>query len=111
MQFEKQGDIEVQPIERAKINVKLDNKETDNQELKIMIPWHLGWHAEIDGQKVEINKYKSAAMEITVPPGEHILTMRFMPVYLKEGIIISIISWTVFAIMVCNSFGVGRYRR
>lgn len=111
MQFEKQGDIEVQPIERAKINVKLDNKETDNQELKIMIPWHLGWHAEIDGQKVEINKYKSAAMEISVPPGEHILTMRFTPVYLKEGIIISIISWIVFAIMVCNSFGVGRYRR
>ena len=63
----------------------------DGQALMFTIPWDDGWTLYIDGQPTELTKVMGVFMAASVPAGSHSYEMRFVPVGLRIGAMISII--------------------
>ena len=64
------------------------------------IPYDEGWNIYLDGVKTDIYETVGALIAFDAPtPGEHDLEMIYMPKQVKAGIIISIVSLAVFAVL------------
>ena len=63
----------------------------NNQIMYTSIPYESGWTIKVDGKKVNPVVLLDSLIGIEVPEGTHTVTMKFLPDYLIQGIIISII--------------------
>ena len=63
----------------------------NNQIMYTSIPYENGWTIKVDGKKVKPVVLLDSLIGIEVPEGTHTVTMKFLPNYLIQGIIISII--------------------
>lgn len=64
----------------------------EDQELLFTIPWDDGWSLTVDGQMTELHKVVGLFMAASVPAGTHQYEMRFTPVGLHTGMIISCVA-------------------
>ena len=48
-----------------------------------------GWHAYLDGKRVDVLKTNGALQGVALPAGEHTVEMRYEPTELRAGVIIS----------------------
>lgn len=64
------------------------------------IPYEEGRTIYADGVPVETTAFADAFVSILLPAGEHTITMKYMPVGLQEGAIISLVSLAILLIVV-----------
>ena len=65
---------------------------SEEKALFFTIPYNSGWTIRIDGQKVPVTKVLGTFMAVSAPEGTHMVDMRYRPVGLIPGMIISVIS-------------------
>ena len=66
-------------------------KASANATLICSIPYDKGWNVYIDGKKAETTDIYGALISISVPAGEHTITLKYTPVNLILGCIITIL--------------------
>ena len=66
------------------------NAATDGNML-FSIPYDGGWSVYVDGKKVTTSAFKNALLTVPVSAGEHTITLKYLPVNLIKGCIITII--------------------
>lgn len=62
-----------------------------------MIPYEAGWHIKIDGKETELIRGNLGFSACSVKEGNHTVTLSFFPPGLREGILLSVLFWCVFA--------------
>lgn len=62
-----------------------------------MIPYEDGWHLKIDGKETELMRGNLGFASCAVTEGDHTIELRFSAPGLKEGILLSIVFWCIFA--------------
>ena len=58
-----------------------------------------GWRATVDGRRVEVAPWNGAFQEISVPPGKHRVTFRFLPASVEIGAALSALAWMGLAMV------------
>jgi uncharacterized membrane protein YfhO len=56
------------------------------------IPWDEGWSAEVNGEKVEIEKVDAGFMAVLCPEGESQIVFTYMPQGFVAGAAVSVVS-------------------
>lgn len=75
--------------------------ESDNDSFMIIsIPYDEGWSIQVDGENVEYYNVNFGFIGLPIEKGTHDVTMYFVPKGLKQGIIISGISFIVLVVYV-----------
>lgn len=69
---------------------------SDSQSVIFTFPYDLGWKAFVDGQEIIPTKAFGYFLSIQTGNGSHDITIKYVPPYLLEGIIVSIISLILF---------------
>jgi len=64
------------------------------------IPYDDGWTVTVDGVKQPLKKSLDAFLRVDVTAGEHEVELNFFPKYLREGIIISLVSLGILCILI-----------
>jgi uncharacterized membrane protein YfhO len=64
------------------------------------IPYDKGWHVYVDGKRVETTALKDALLSINISSGEHTIKLKYMPVNLIKGCIITLLC-IIILVMVC----------
>ena len=64
------------------------------------IPYEEGWTVYVDGIPVATKAFADAFVSVDLTVGQHTITMKYMPVGLKEGAIISLVSLGILLIVV-----------
>lgn len=83
-----------------KSTYKLNSNGTS---IHIRKAYYPGWSAYIDGSKVPLHK-DGAFMKIYIPQGEHVLIVKYFPLSLSLGLVVStiaVILYIVFCVRVC----------
>lgn len=75
------------------------NADTDGSIL-FSIPYDGGWNVYIDGHKVATNAFKNALLSVPVTAGEHKVVLKYIPVNLINGCIITFLCIMIL-IIVC----------
>ena len=63
------------------------------------IPYEAGWTVKIDGEVAETEKIFEAFLSVDIPAGEHEITFEYFPAGLKPGIIITLASIAILAML------------
>ena len=63
-------------------------------------PYDDGWTVTVDGVKQPLKKSLDAFLRVDVTAGEHEVELNFFPKYLREGIIISLVSLGILCILI-----------
>ncbi|MBE5972678.1 MAG: hypothetical protein E7246_09215 [Lachnoclostridium sp.] len=63
------------------------------------IPYETGWTVKVDGEVVETEKIFDAFLSVKIPAGEHEITFEYFPAGLKAGIIITLASIAILALL------------
>ncbi|MBQ2426213.1 MAG: YfhO family protein, partial [Lachnospiraceae bacterium] len=63
------------------------------------IPYETGWTVKIDGEVAETEKIFEAFLSVDIPEGEHEITFEYFPAGLKPGIIITLASIAILAML------------
>lgn len=71
----------------------------DDGYLLFMIPYEDGWRLAVDGKETELLRGDLGFLACHITEGEHTLTLTFTPPMLKEGAILSLLSW-IFYILI-----------
>lgn len=66
--------------------------ENKNSYLFTTIPYDKGWHIFIDGKKINYDKIFDTFIGFKIGEGKHNIEFKYVPIGLKEGILISILS-------------------
>ena len=69
----------------------------DGNTLFTSIPYDTGWTVKIDGKKAEYYN-SNAFIGIDMEPGDHAVEMKYIPKGLYIGMLISFVSWILFAL-------------
>ena len=80
--------------------ISMNVSATEDCYLILRDGWYPEWNAWLDGEKTEIYPADYAFRAVFVPAGEHVVEFRFVPRSFRTGIIITIASLFVFALMV-----------
>ena len=76
--------------------------------LFLSIPYAEGWSAVVDGENAEITPIQDALMGIRLSAGSHDISLKYTPAGFKAGLIISIASVALIAIIISVSFILSR---
>ncbi len=63
------------------------------------IPYNEGWTLYVDGEEVTFSKEAGAFIGFPIEAGEHTIDMKYYPVGMKKGIIITASGWLIFAVI------------
>lgn len=93
-------------------NIKYDVLASGNNILVLNeIYYPAGWKAYIDGQETEIYKANYFQRAIIVPPGKHMVEMKFHPETYYRGRTISIMANILVSILLIGGIAFGVYKR
>ena len=76
--------------------VTADYNSNQNASLFFTLPYDKGWTATINGEKVPIHKAQEGFMVVNIPKGQGKVILTFVPYGFKLGLIISILSLSLF---------------
>ena len=93
--------VDVKMKEEQNIVVQCTNVAKEDQYLMISIPYDIGWHAYVDGEKVEIMETDHQMLIIPIKKGTHEIEIKYVPKGLRAGISISIIA---LGLMICKIY-------
>jgi hypothetical protein len=71
--------------------------------LVISEPYYPGWQADVDGQPASLQRANYALEALSVPSGEHVVSLRYDPASFKLGAALSILSVAALALIVVTS--------
>lgn len=78
--------------------MQLECASESEKQLMLTIPYEKGWNVEVNGQETQIDKIANAFIGVTVPKGKNEIIFKYHLTGKYVGIIISIVSITVFVI-------------
>ena len=67
-----------------------------------------GWHATIDGRSLALQRYAGIMLQGRIPPGPHIIVLRYWPSAFTDGLILALCSGVCLAVALAWS---ARHRR
>lgn len=73
------------------------------------IPYSEGWQAFVDGERVETTLVVDSLLGIPITPGQHHVTFRYQPPYLRLGIGLSLLSAAILLLL--GSYRRGRHQK
>ncbi len=73
-----------------------DMEFCDNEIAVFSVPFEKGWYAYIDGEKANLEKAYGFFLAVKAPEGMHEIVIKYVPPYLKLGLVGSIISIIMF---------------
>ena len=87
---------------RGSVTVTQDMLSMGEKEGRLFlgIPYDEGWSVTVDGRPVETEKAFGAFLCISVPLGEHVIELRYMPKGLVPGAMISVSSLLILLLAV-----------
>ena len=59
-----------------------------------------GWRAYVDGQRTEILRADLAFRAVKVPPGEHTIVFRYVPISFYVGLLVTAIGFVLFGLLI-----------
>lgn len=65
----------------------------------LSIPYETGWTVRLNGKEVEPQLFGGTLMAFDLEPGEYELTMHYVPTGSREGVIVTVVSVSVFCIL------------
>lgn len=80
-------------------NINLKTKKI----LYLSIPFDKGWHAVVNGKKVDLQRVQWGLTGLVLDKGNHKIDLAFTPPYRKEGTLVSIFSLGLFGVMLLIS--------
>jgi uncharacterized membrane protein YfhO len=86
---------QVERISDTKLRIEAEVEE--GEILFTSIPYDQGWQVKIDGEKAEITKILGSLLAVKVSPGKRLITFEYCPRGFKAGMIMSSITWLLFA--------------
>lgn len=115
------GDVQATPLLVARTVKKSSNYQeysvanmsSSPKFLQVNTLYYPGWVATVGGREVPIGIPKGdlGIMQVSVPPGESKVALRFTETPLRRtSDIISLIAWSIFTIYLVKSAGIGRVR-
>ncbi len=72
----------------------------ENRLLNLSIPYSKGWTAYVNGKKTEILKANIMYMALPLQAGNNKIELRYTTPLLKEGILLSVVGWFIFACII-----------
>ena len=70
-------------------SVDIHTSTSSQQLLVVADSFHPGWQATVDGQRVTVVRVNGDFLGCVVPPGEHLVQLRFRPESLRTGAILT----------------------
>jgi hypothetical protein len=92
------GKVEVVSYEPN--NVVLNCKTTQDALLYASDTFYPGWKAYVDGKQEEIMRANLAFRAVKVPPGEHTIIFRYVPVSFYAGLLVTAIGFVLFGLLI-----------
>jgi uncharacterized membrane protein YfhO len=86
---------QVERISDTKLRIEAEVEE--GEVLFTSIPYDEGWQVRVDGEKAEIIKTLNSLLAVELLPGKRVITLEYCPRGFKAGMIISSITWLLFA--------------
>ncbi|HCM92400.1 MAG TPA: hypothetical protein DIS78_07545 [Lachnospiraceae bacterium] len=99
------GDLNkaISGIEEIKSShLKFDISHEADEHVVMSIPYDKCWRVTCDGRKLDTGKALSVLMEMTVPAGEHVIEMKYVPRGTEAGLVISGIGVIMFIVLCYN---------
>ena len=94
---------QVERISDTKLRIEVEMEE--GEVLFTSIPYDQGWQVMVDNEKAETIKVLDSLLAVKVPPGKRRITLDYCPRGLKEGMIVSVLSWLlIIAFLVYERF-------
>ena len=75
----------------------------EGQTMFTSVPYDEGWSLTVDGKPAEYYKVCGAFIGIDLEPGEHTVTLQYMPRGLKPGLVITLCSFVLFMLGVMHN--------
>jgi hypothetical protein len=71
---------------------KLETDVMTRETLRLRLTDVPGWHGTIDGKPLELKPYADIMIQAQVPPGRHVIELRYWPTTFSAGIVLAIIA-------------------
>jgi Bacterial membrane protein YfhO len=84
-----------QSLDRVSLKVNLPQ----NGWLLLADTWYPGWHADVDGRRVEVERADAFFRAVRVPAGTHDVQFRYEPSSYRRGALISVGSWVAWLLV------------
>lgn len=97
----------LQNINQSKNRMEGDATLKEKGIMVFSIPYSIGWSAEVDGEKVKLLKANVMYSALQLSAGEHHIVLKYETPYLKEGLVISVLSFLVFVGIIVAMRGKG----
>ncbi|MBV9121293.1 MAG: YfhO family protein, partial [Chloroflexi bacterium] len=91
---DKQQTVNVSPMNAQE--VRIDTATSGNGFLVLSYPFYPGWAADIDGQRLTLQRANYAFEGLAVPAGKHVVTLRYQPRSFEVGAALGIANLLVF---------------
>ena len=85
-------------INKTKFEGRINCNE--DEFLVLQIPYDEGWTGKINGEEINIDKAYGTFIGISTKKGENNIELKYFPKYLKEGIILSLISLMILVFLI-----------
>ncbi len=87
------------PVDRiSSSHLRLETSSGEDAMLMMTIPYDKGWHIRVDGKSVKSEKILGVLSGVRLTSGDHVIDMRYIPVGLIPGFIISLIGVVILVI-------------
>lgn len=88
--------------------IDFDELYVDSNEVLCMaVPYSKGWRATMDGKAAEVFPVNEMYLGLKLPKGRHEIHLSYQTPLLKEGFLISAISWLIFIGYLCCGSRIG----
>ena len=77
--------------------VRVVTKASSPQVLRLRVANFPGWHATIDGRPLALTPFLTMMLQARIPPGKHVIELRYWPNRFTEGLVIAALTVVVFA--------------
>ena len=81
-------------------NVLLNCKTAQDTFLYASDAFYPGWRAYVDGQRTEILRANLAFRAVKVPPGEHTIWFRYVPISFYAGLVLTVIGFILSGLLI-----------
>lgn len=78
--------------------IEANNIEQTKQLLCTTIPYDKGWKAIVNGVNVNVQRVNIGFVGVNIQPGSNFISLKFVPVGMKAGIVISVSSFVMIAV-------------
>ena len=90
---------QVTELTSSRLNGKVDASE-NAERLVFSIPYDTNWTVKVDGKRVETFEVLDGLLAVSISPGQHTFTLRYVPFGFKLGLPISLLCLLLFGYLI-----------